>query len=914
MGTEKHFSYTRYSPLIGMEALDHGILERIRWDLVTQEGGLDPEGRRKCGDDRGIPDDPHFKLIKELFPSGTCEFESKDFGFDQDTLWKTMARIMVYGAQVRDHHGKPKDLQNLIKADPLLQQKNIQTLVNLVEKAILQEKRDWGDTTKRKTRGKEEEGSSSSGGSSPEKERPRAEPFYPKYFVELILSAYVCDVANTQEDIESYIRAIQTFDSERLITKKNMEEVQLKVLSSETLDQVSDMTDPYAQRFFNRYLKNMYSPLPYQDGVTLSQNGSTNPVKGPEGELDLQGETFQNCAEEALKHLFNILLFDPITRTFDLSHLGEARRGQNRIAQIQEFYKIQGINEVNSTDKRLKNAWNRVMGDLNSLESALPPVKYKRKSENEILSGLINQIHVLERVLGQEFLSLDDKKEEDLTDKDVRAAWQKAIFFIGGNGQKKNTFSNNFKLRGDLKKIFRKDSQGQPYPDQIGDITVTLEDTYQFVFRAFDGHSYVLNQIKLTQNNLPSPEKFSLPPASFVEDLFMMGDKEFAVQNPAYMLFQKSSRDSASIRDTFKDVFPILFKNHKKFLEVYARNVIPRYAWNDNFSSLLLMEILQPLLAETKSDFLMEVLKKSSSSMAIDIAAALTLLPPENLWIKRYLDFIQTRDKNDILQPSNKIFRNVTNFFLEPYSKKIREEWSKEFERIFLLSDENTQNKLLVFKYCFNMDESLRQDLHEKMKQDNNWEKFAFIFSCQKEREKKLIVEEEPNLEFWRNEFPRFLEKGDKKLLIFLAHGFTNRYASNDFFFPNTWTKEIVDLIKTGHKEILLHFTDHIRTPIEEEDYKSIENWQPVAHALIASNNEEILKLLIDLLDPQKFRQSFVKGVAERMWPMVYSDLDSNHVKFILYRWPEELAFLKSEGAKFPEIKKILDSDPVQEQ
>jgi hypothetical protein len=880
MGAEEAFTHTRYSPLMGMEALDRGILERIRWDLVTEEGGLDPEGRRKCGDDKGIPDDPHFKLIKELFPSGACEFQSKDFGFDPETLWETMARLMVYTAQVRAYVGKPTGLDKL-KEDTLLKKNNIQALLGLLDKAILKEKREWGDKRTAKGGKGKEEGSSSS-----EKGQPRTEPFYPKYFVELILSAYVCDRANTKEDIEAYIRALQAFDSNHLITKKTPEEVHLQALSPEAFDHVKEIKDPYAKKFFAQYIKNIHSHLPYQDGVTLSQNGSTHPVSGPEGEIDFQGDTFQNCAEEALKHLFNILLFDPVTRTFDLSHLGAPNPGHNRIGQLQDFYKLQGVDDVNNTDLELKDAWNRVMGDLNSLNSPRPPVKYKRDSENEILSGWINQIHVLERVLDQEFL--EGKKEEDLTEKGVKDAWTKAVFFILSHAQKhqRKEASQIFQITGTLNKITRQDRHGAGYPEWAGNLQVTLPKQYEFTFRAVNSHSYTFDQRQLAvvKNDLLAMVKKDLlakektEQNNFAEDLFFDGTEGFLVSIPAYLVFRNSSRDSASIRETFMDFFTPLYEPQKKFLEVFVVNVLPRYAWQDQYSRDKLFEILEPILAKKepvpgKQDFFMKFIQRSERTVQDHVVHFLIkndFPRKDNLWKKQYLDFLVKEhifyivkffDDNDSSkrmsaysnerplkegvqekyslygwkdlydellassegttiqqdltsvfsypgsetwqQEFNKILQNeyfddlwaisIGEMFLQPMSKEKRDGWGKEFDRIISLSKKWRQEQIIQFRYCSDMDEELRTDLHERLKNATDWGPYIAIFSCGKQYH-YYNDEEEEKKNFWRTEFPLFLNKGED-LLIKLA-----KELENPKFFLYRWPEELDRLRSEGMK------------------------------------------------------------------------------------------------------------------
>ncbi|HCJ12121.1 MAG TPA: hypothetical protein DHV51_03375 [Opitutae bacterium] len=172
------------------------------------------------------------------------------------------------------------------------------------------------------------------------------------------LLAFVYDRVDTEADAQHYLEALDP----------SLKQTQGEVASPTLADEI------------NAFLREQQrkSVYPYIEKPTSS---------GPTFECDEKGNftnrTFSDCVESAIRHIFNLLMFNPLTQGFDLPNSASEK--------LRNFY-IEQSKAVTQGSSTTRSAWNRVM-------SHLPGVQY-HVNGNNIQSGVENLYRILSQVVG----------------------------------------------------------------------------------------------------------------------------------------------------------------------------------------------------------------------------------------------------------------------------------------------------------------------------------------------------------------------------------------------------------------------------------------------------------------------------------------------------------------------------------
>jgi hypothetical protein len=230
--------------------------------------------------------------------------------------------------------------------------------------------------------------------------------FYPKFFLEQIISAFFCSKFTTQEHIWSYIRALP-----KNIVPFFPEHMNLIPYDQGDVDKIAQAQSPMS-------LEEMYlwanrdrigAVVPYTEGASFVTNGACPMYSHITQTLDHKA-FFADCTETAVRHMLTMVLFDPKKETYDISQLDklekqvpESLKNVHRLEPLKTFFKKQSLYYANSGDSQIRALWNRVSGDLNhsaDRPDVWPTIVYA-KENNDLRGGFLNILYAMSQVLGQ---------------------------------------------------------------------------------------------------------------------------------------------------------------------------------------------------------------------------------------------------------------------------------------------------------------------------------------------------------------------------------------------------------------------------------------------------------------------------------------------------------------------------------
>jgi hypothetical protein len=232
-------------------------------------------------------------------------------------------------------------------------------------------------------------------------------PFYPHYAVEALISAFLDFHFDSQADLWTYMGELQslqkTLPEELAIIEDTFvkpdgqvffEEQDLDtVLSKDKAD--LDMDDV----FYLETLMEISGPTPYTNALSNAtawrydrakdafyvRTGSTNEHGAFSSLLDtskalerasalgkvafIEGDHkhFADCGEMIVRHIFNLLAYNALTKTFDLEALRKLAPTPY-LQNLFDFFEVQdGLATASSGSEVMRSLWNRVVGDLNGL-------------------------------------------------------------------------------------------------------------------------------------------------------------------------------------------------------------------------------------------------------------------------------------------------------------------------------------------------------------------------------------------------------------------------------------------------------------------------------------------------------------------------------------------------------------------
>lgn len=228
---------------------------------------------------------------------------------------------------------------------------------------------------------------------------------YPAYSIEQIILAFFCEKFNAQQDIWLLIKGLADLDTDHTL----IQHAQTLVLDKGDLFQESDLPHLLSLSMADLddayLLANadvFYRITPYKDGVDPVSNGDTHPYNRQTKTLETI--TFADCIETLMRHICNVLLYNPRTKNFDLSHLQAADPENTSLQNLNAYYQYQTPLLANAGDIKTRSLWNKVVGDLDG-------VVYfdgKRKFYN-MAPGYLNIITAFAKVLPLNINDIDLK-------------------------------------------------------------------------------------------------------------------------------------------------------------------------------------------------------------------------------------------------------------------------------------------------------------------------------------------------------------------------------------------------------------------------------------------------------------------------------------------------------------------------
>lgn len=147
--------------------------------------------------------------------------------------------------------------------------------------------------------------------------------------------------------------------------------------------------------------------IPYDQKDTIIENETIcSFIKNKQGtgEID-KNKKFPDCVETVFRHTFNLLFFDFKAKKFVIPK-SQINPASEQYIYLLNFYKLQTINEANSSNIFLHEAFNKAMANL-------PHVRYNHSFKNEIYPGFINFIRVIENIFGLKVQEPLPKNKED---------------------------------------------------------------------------------------------------------------------------------------------------------------------------------------------------------------------------------------------------------------------------------------------------------------------------------------------------------------------------------------------------------------------------------------------------------------------------------------------------------------------
>lgn len=402
-----HEDYRHLSPVFGATALDTGLIYNLRF-YGNFEAGYKEDGTRHPIEDK--PNDQTWNLVKLLFPSpagGLGVETNHDANFGKYVTDPTLiANLLFYADELRYRNAyredNVNDIENITvtKSDQKLIEDNVQLINDLLSKKGIK-----GKKLKTLTPTLNNLLKCIKDSIAEEKKE-----FYPTYTTEQIILAFFCEKFNGQQDIWDLYKALK---KDYLDESKKIPEGE-PLVNEESLVEIKERYDQTPDKrglidlFYMASLSHLFSQsIPYKNGVAPLSNGATKFYNRSTDELD-PSKTFQDCAEIVLRHLFSMILFDAETNQYNLSHLEKDQAGNRYVKNLKAFFTKYTPAQANAGDIIIRSNWNKVVGDLNAQKAEDDPsvvyVKGTNEIEsvrtNEIESGLVNMIRVMQRLTG----------------------------------------------------------------------------------------------------------------------------------------------------------------------------------------------------------------------------------------------------------------------------------------------------------------------------------------------------------------------------------------------------------------------------------------------------------------------------------------------------------------------------------
>lgn len=619
------FENTLTSPVYGVAWLDSGIISNIRF-LMTEKVTYNNQGLRQYEKDGGTS--PLWQIVKILFPSNggilsTTSNHSLNLG-RYITNPETVALLMKYSLNPQNEETAVEEIfatlnnifNTLICNELKEKEAQAYTILDKINgegwKVLLQDelkanptfflKENFQSFSKDKATLKtfrskaEKEINRKTGKNQIENvtERFKNETltslitaiktatadvsgFYPKGSIQKIISTFLCHHFDTRADLERYVSFLtnKNLNNNNVFIYENLKEIAKK--SSYTLEEQVMLL-----------MQDMWSsPTPYRENQKLINNGSCKAFdKKEEKETS---EYFQDCTETCLRHFLNILFFYAPKCIFSLDHLKKDEEDEEYcetqyFKAVKDFYKFQPPKKANSGSEAMRLAWNRVVSGLNDKN---PSIFYRRKNGNELASGFINFIKVINTLFNLKF-------DTNIQDEDHLTQTFEFITEELQPSQRYTIKSNNIT-----------ESKSELY----GTLTFKSSNGFSFELSINEGHSELID-VKNEDISSIFFEKEKI-----TECDFKILDKELKkdVEDLFYSLMGNSLQDNNSklkMLDTLSHFSSEFLQNKEKNILILVKNTLSSLGWEDQNVQKFLTEkeVIENLM---KHAFLHEILKKT---------------------------------------------------------------------------------------------------------------------------------------------------------------------------------------------------------------------------------------------------------------------------------------------------------------
>lgn len=390
-----HKDYQHLNPLWGHLALDTGLMHNLRF-YGSFTRGMDDRGRSFVKD-RPLKDGPDhtWELIKMLFPSpagalGTDSNANDNLGIALSTTAArahVIAHLLRFADDVRKGaYGKNADFSSPKVAKDLKEELN-RWLNKMKNNKFSNRARNRVLNLMARAISAEGQGKS-----------------YPKYFTETVLLSFYVKKSNHQGDIWQLFKSLNKafapitigsdiLSHEKLLTAVDLENIAKKLDGGVRLSH---------EEVFNLLNRDLFyrQGFPYREGQPLIENAAISAFLRKEQRED-NGLYFTDCVETSIRHLVNLVLFDADKQGFDLTRLRSGQLNQD----VERFYAKQTPSRTNDSSIDVRALWNRVVADLNSPSDPVV-IRYVKSFQNELDTGFINLVRVLQKVFAIELEEL----------------------------------------------------------------------------------------------------------------------------------------------------------------------------------------------------------------------------------------------------------------------------------------------------------------------------------------------------------------------------------------------------------------------------------------------------------------------------------------------------------------------------
>lgn len=498
--------------------------------------------------------------------------------FGNENKDKNIKNLIKNSLNDKEFNNKIKD-KSIQEQSVAIKEKAMETLNNYFEKQVIEREKSFKEGLKKETISP----LLASIKTSIEEEEEKNAP-YAKYTTEQVISAFFCFKFNTQKDIWDLLNNLD----DSIVNKKNIPNEE-DYLTEKDLKNLGKKKEAYdLDDVFDLAISDMFSNItPYREGSTLLSNGNTYEYDRGKGEILEKSKTFADCFEMAIRHMVNIITFNPLEREFDFSHIKEHMTGKNQsyFKNFEEFYKKQRPSFSNSGSIDMRSLWNTVVGDLNQEESN--DIRYLR-IKNELDPGFINLVNVFQKIFQ---IPLEPFPKETLKKKQwVEESLQSIFTALNPN--------NLYTLEGI-------DKLAETKNDFSGKIIIKVKDKksnenlYSFQFYADPGIHATTSQLKILKKapegdytSLLKEHQIEMEEGTAEDILWLLpsqetGFKKEKIKNPFYLLFSKPLEDNDSKINLLKEIsenhefFSKVFLEKSQILRRILNNILETISWDD---------------------------------------------------------------------------------------------------------------------------------------------------------------------------------------------------------------------------------------------------------------------------------------------------------------------------------------------